>query len=140
MTDAGVETEVVGIDFVALPTRDLARAMDFYENVLGLRRWSLWQQPGKPAMGAEYEAGPITLALMDCAQFGIDFQPHKLPVAQPVQIVASSLPVAGAGKQTVMNICQGGVIDAMRAGALGGDDLRIPRFLIDCIQFNGAAA
>jgi len=81
MADEGVETEVVGIDFVALPTRDLARAMDFYENVLGLRRFSVWQQHGQPAMGAEYEAGPVTLALMDCERFGIDFQPHKLPVA-----------------------------------------------------------
>ena len=35
---------VTGVDFVSVPTRDLGVAMDFYGNVLGLPRSSLYQR------------------------------------------------------------------------------------------------
>ncbi len=80
---------VTGVDFVSLPTRDLDAAMAFYGDVLGLERSSLWQRPGQPAIGAEYETGTVTLALMVVAALGIDLQPHRVPVALRVDDVAA---------------------------------------------------
>jgi catechol 2,3-dioxygenase-like lactoylglutathione lyase family enzyme len=33
---------VTGVDFVCVPTQDIAAAMDFYENVLGLEPSKRW--------------------------------------------------------------------------------------------------
>jgi predicted enzyme related to lactoylglutathione lyase len=81
---------VTGVDFVSLPTKDLPAAMEFYENVLGLPRSSLWQRPGQDPVGAEYETGTVTLALMACDELGMSFQPHKVPVALRVDDVAAA--------------------------------------------------
>jgi predicted enzyme related to lactoylglutathione lyase len=78
---------VTGVDFVSVPTRDLARARDFYENVLGLEASSVWQGPGRDPVGAEFETGTVTLALMDCDALGVPFQPHKVPIALQVRDV-----------------------------------------------------
>ena len=78
---------VTGVDFVSIPTQDLAAAMDFYGETLGLRRSALWQRSGADPIGAEYETGTVTLALLACDAFGIPFQPHKVPVALRVDDV-----------------------------------------------------
>jgi catechol 2,3-dioxygenase-like lactoylglutathione lyase family enzyme len=80
---------VTGVDFVSLPTQDLATAMDFYENVLGLPRSSVWQRPGQEPVGAEFETGTVTIALIACEPLGLPFQPHKVPVALRVDDVAA---------------------------------------------------
>ncbi len=81
---------VTGVDFVSLPTADLERAMDFYGNVLGLPRSSVWQRPGTEAMGAEFETGTVTVALIACEPLGIPFQPSKVPLALHVDEVAGA--------------------------------------------------
>ena len=81
---------VTGVDFVSVPTRDLAAAIDFYENVLGLPRSSVWQRPGHDPVGAEFETGTVTLALVACEQLGVAFQPHKVPIALHVDDVAAA--------------------------------------------------
>lgn len=81
---------VTGVDFVSLPSTDLPRSMAFYEDVLGLTRSSLWQRPGHEPVGAEYETGTVTLALVACADLGIEFQAHKVPVALRVEDVAAT--------------------------------------------------
>jgi catechol 2,3-dioxygenase-like lactoylglutathione lyase family enzyme len=81
---------VTGVDFVSVPTRDLAAAIDFYENVLGLPRSSVWQRPGHDPVGAEFETGTVTLALVACEQLGVAFQPHKVPIALRVDDVAAA--------------------------------------------------
>ena len=58
---------VTGVDFVSVPTRDLDAAREFYGEVLGLRSSSVWQRPGQEAVGAEFETGTVTLALLNCA-------------------------------------------------------------------------
>ena len=83
-TKAGI---VTGVDFVCIPTTDLARAMDFYENVLGLERSSVWQRPGQEALGAEFETGNLTLALVAGEKIGIPFQPSTVPIALHVDDV-----------------------------------------------------
>ncbi len=81
---------VTGVDFVSVPTMDLARAMAFYADVLGLERSSLWQRPGHDPIGAEFETGTVTIAIMLCAAFGITFQPHRVPIALRVDDVAAA--------------------------------------------------
>jgi predicted enzyme related to lactoylglutathione lyase len=50
----------------------------------------VWQRPGKDPVGAEYETGTVTVALMACDELGIPFQPHKVPVALRVDDVAAA--------------------------------------------------
>jgi predicted enzyme related to lactoylglutathione lyase len=83
-------TLVTGVDFVSVPTTDLARAMEFYGEVLGLPRSSLWQRPGHEPVGAEFETGTVTLALMACEPLGIEFEPNKVPIALRVDDVAAA--------------------------------------------------
>ena len=81
---------VTGVDFVSLPARDLDAAMEFYGAVLGLPRSSVWQQPGKPAVGAEFEAGDVTVALVASEALGIEFQANKVPLALHVEDVEAA--------------------------------------------------
>jgi predicted enzyme related to lactoylglutathione lyase len=80
-------TLVTGVDFVSVPTRDLGTAMDFYGNVLGLPRSTVWQRPGHEPVGAEYETGTVTIALLACEQLGIEFRPNAVPIALRVEDV-----------------------------------------------------
>jgi predicted enzyme related to lactoylglutathione lyase len=78
---------VTGVDFVSLPTRNLEAAMDFYGTVLGLPRSTVWQRPGMDPVGAEFEPGTVTIALIVSERLGIPFQPNKVPVALHVEDV-----------------------------------------------------
>lgn len=78
---------VRGVDFVLLPTRDLDRAADFYAGQLGLERGKLWQRGESPAMGAEFEAPGLTIAIAAPEAIGREFQPHSQPIALRVDDV-----------------------------------------------------
>ncbi len=81
---------VTGVDFVSVPTKGLTAAMDFYDDVLGLPRSSLWQRPGQEPVGAEFETGTVTVALIACERLGIAFQPNKVPIALRVDDVEAA--------------------------------------------------
>jgi catechol 2,3-dioxygenase-like lactoylglutathione lyase family enzyme len=81
---------VTGVDFVSVPTRDLPAAREFYGDVLGLKPSKLWQGPGQEPLGAEFETGTVTIALIACEQVGIDFQPNKVPIAFQVDDVEAA--------------------------------------------------
>jgi predicted enzyme related to lactoylglutathione lyase len=81
---------VTGVDFVSLPTGDLETAMDFYGNVLGLTRSSVWQRPGMDPVGAEFETGTVTVALIASERLGISFRPNTVPIALHVDDVAAA--------------------------------------------------
>jgi predicted enzyme related to lactoylglutathione lyase len=81
---------VTGVDFVSVPTKDLTAAMDFYENVLGLPRSSVWQRSGEEPVGAEFETGTVTIALIATERLGIEFQPNKVPIALRVEDVEAA--------------------------------------------------
>jgi predicted enzyme related to lactoylglutathione lyase len=86
-----VETSIVtGVDFVCVPTRDIAAAMDFYSDVLGIERSKLWQRDGEEPMGAEFEPGDVTIALLAVDKVGIEFQANKVPLALHVDDVEAS--------------------------------------------------
>jgi predicted enzyme related to lactoylglutathione lyase len=81
---------VTGVDFVSVPTSDLTVAMDFYGNVLGLTRSSVWQRPGEEPVGAEFETGNLTISLIACERLGIAFQPTKVPIALHVEDIEAA--------------------------------------------------
>ena len=85
------ETAIVtGVDFVSVPTQKLAAAMDFYENVLGLQRSKMWQRSGEEPLGAQFETGTVTIALIATERLGIEFQPNKVPIALRVEDVEAA--------------------------------------------------
>jgi catechol 2,3-dioxygenase-like lactoylglutathione lyase family enzyme len=83
-------TIVTGVDFVSVPCSDLPAAREFYENVLGLEASSVWQRPGHEAVGAEFETGTVTLALLNCPGLGIPFSANPAPIAFQVDDVAAA--------------------------------------------------
>ena len=78
---------VTGVDFVTLPTADIDAGRAFYREVLGLEESSVWQRPGEPALGAEFETGTVTIALIAAARLGIEPTPNKVPLAFQVDDV-----------------------------------------------------
>jgi catechol 2,3-dioxygenase-like lactoylglutathione lyase family enzyme len=99
---------VTGVDFVSMPTKNMAAARDFYGNVLGLEASKLWQGPGEDPVGAEFETGTVTIALIDCDRLGIPFQPTKAPIALQVEDV----PAAKAELESRGVSFQGDIIDS----------------------------
>jgi catechol 2,3-dioxygenase-like lactoylglutathione lyase family enzyme len=81
---------VTGVDFVSIPSNDIESARAFYEQVLGLEASSVWQRPGEAAVGAEFETGTVTLALINCPGLGLPFSPNAVPVALQVADVAAA--------------------------------------------------
>jgi catechol 2,3-dioxygenase-like lactoylglutathione lyase family enzyme len=77
---------VTGVDFVIVPTQDIDRAVDFYENVLGLERSKQWGD--MPAH--EFETGNLTIAVVDLSAFGQEVGPHKAPLAFQVDDVPAA--------------------------------------------------
>lgn len=99
--------EVTRVDFVALPTENAERAADFYGDVLGLERSKQWGN--MPAY--EFEAGQLTIAVMQVDAFGLDFTPNAAPVALHVEDVAAARAaleakgVAFAGETIDSGVC-----------------------------------
>jgi len=81
---------VTGVDYVGIPSNDIETARAFYETVLGLEASSVWQRPGEEAVGAEFETGTVTIALINCPGLGIPFSPNPAPLALHVDDVAAA--------------------------------------------------
>ena len=78
--------DITGVDFVALQTRDHAQAAKFYGETLGLPFVKTW---GKmPA--SEYQAGNLTLAVMQSDAFGLEFAPSTSMIALQVDDVQAT--------------------------------------------------
>ena len=69
-------TFITGVDFVAVPAEDFEASVHFYGTVLGLPSVKRWGE----MPGAEFQAGNLTLAIMEPTAFGQEFRPHGLPV------------------------------------------------------------
>ena len=77
---------VTGVDFVALQVADHDRAAKFYGETLGLPFVKQWGN--MPA--SEYQAGNLTLAVMQSDAFGLEFRPGSTLVALQVDDVAAT--------------------------------------------------
>ena len=81
---------VTGVDYVGIPSNDIETARAFYETVLGLEASSVWQRPGEEAVGAEFETGTVTIALINCPGLGIPFTTSPPPVPSSSHAASSS--------------------------------------------------
>jgi catechol 2,3-dioxygenase-like lactoylglutathione lyase family enzyme len=77
---------VTGVDFVAVPTADYEAAAAFYGDVLGLQFVKRWGQ--MPA--GEFQAGNLTIAVMQSDAFGQEFRSSNAPIALQVDDVAAA--------------------------------------------------
>jgi predicted enzyme related to lactoylglutathione lyase len=107
MTDGPVSAALVtGVDFVAVPARDFDASVDFYGTVLGLpfvKRWG--EMPG-----VEFQAGNLTIAVMEPTAFGQEFCSHSLPIALQVSDVpAARRQLEAQGVQFVTDLIDSGV-------------------------------
>ena len=84
MTASKIEIEAV--DFVTIPVDDFEAAVEFYGEVLGL---PLVERYGQ-APGAEFQAGNLTLAVMDPSAFGQELRPNAMPIALRVDDVEAA--------------------------------------------------
>jgi catechol 2,3-dioxygenase-like lactoylglutathione lyase family enzyme len=77
---------VTGVDFVAVATADYEASATFYGEVLGLPFVKRW---GKMPAG-EFQAGNLTLAVMQSDAFGQEFRSGNTPIALQVDDVAAA--------------------------------------------------
>ena len=77
---------VTGVDFVAIPTQDYEKAAAFYGETLGLPFRKRW---GKMPAG-EFQAGDVTIALMQMDAFGQEFRRNGGPLALPARTWVAS--------------------------------------------------
>jgi catechol 2,3-dioxygenase-like lactoylglutathione lyase family enzyme len=64
-----------GVDFISFPTQDWEAARAFYSETLGLPFGKQW---GNMPAG-EFETGTVTIAIMQCDAFGIEFSRNTMP-------------------------------------------------------------
>ena len=77
------DLKITGVDFVAIPTDDFDKAVEFYGETLGLPCTARYGN----MPGAEFQAGDLTLAVMESTAFGQEFRPHSMPIALQVEDV-----------------------------------------------------
>jgi len=77
---------VRGVDFVGCPTRDLAAAVAFYGETLGLPR-SVYNEERNYS---EFETGNLTLSIFNPEKMGLEHHVNPNPVALHVDDVADS--------------------------------------------------
>ena len=99
---------ITGVDFVSIPATNLEESRDFYANVLGLEVGKTWGQENP--LGAEFETGTVTLALMDVARLGIEFSPNSVPIEFQVDDVpAAREQLEAKGVKFVSDLIDSGV-------------------------------
>ena len=97
--------QVEQVDFVAVPTRDVERAVAFYRDVLGL--------PASEFSGGEVETPNVTLSFWNPERDGEEFVPNAAGLAFRVPDVAAAVDeVRAAGAEVVgiedTGVCQMG--------------------------------
>jgi catechol 2,3-dioxygenase-like lactoylglutathione lyase family enzyme len=97
---------ITGVDFVCVPTEDFERASRFYGETLGLPYVKRWGD--RPA--AEYQAGNLTIAVMEPAAFGQEFRRNGGPLAfQTDDVEAMRDTLQAAGVTFVTDVFDSGV-------------------------------
>jgi catechol 2,3-dioxygenase-like lactoylglutathione lyase family enzyme len=97
-------SRITGVDFVSIATRDFEAALDFYGNVLGLPHTVTYGR----SPGAEFQAGNLTLQILESEAFGMTYQTDNHPIAFQVDDVAA----ARAELEARGVVFEGGTIDS----------------------------
>jgi predicted enzyme related to lactoylglutathione lyase len=79
-------TAITGVDFATVFVKDYPAAVEFYGQTLGLEHSADY---GK-IPGGEFEAGNLTLQVMDAASIGREFEASTHPIAFHVEDVAAT--------------------------------------------------
>jgi len=87
------------VDFVSVPTRDVARAVGFYRDVLGL----------EPGADGEIETPNVTLSFWDPAGDGEPFTPNVAGMAFRVEDVEAACAELEQAGGTLVGIVDSGV-------------------------------
>jgi predicted enzyme related to lactoylglutathione lyase len=122
---ADVETErVINVqrtDFVAVPTRDRRRAVDFYEHTLGLMR-----NPNSTDTWIEFETGNLTLSIVVPEEVGIEFAPLpfgtimlRVPDVAAAKAKLQAVGVEFLGETWDSGVCHGAVFLDPDGNSLG---------------------
>jgi predicted enzyme related to lactoylglutathione lyase len=77
---------IAGVDFVAVSTHDLARAVEFYGETLGLERSVYLEERNY----AEFETGNLTLSVIDAQKMGMEHSVRGHEIALHVDDVAAA--------------------------------------------------
>jgi catechol 2,3-dioxygenase-like lactoylglutathione lyase family enzyme len=77
---------ITGVDFVAVPTRDIERATEFYSDTLGLRCSVNYADRGF----AEFETGNLTISVIAPEKMGLEFAVNPNHIALHVDDVAAA--------------------------------------------------
>jgi catechol 2,3-dioxygenase-like lactoylglutathione lyase family enzyme len=93
--------QVECVDFVAIPTRDISRAVAWYHDALGL--------PVSEYTGGEVETPNVTLSFWDPEADGEDFVPNAAGVALRVGDVQAAVEEARRAGAEVLGIEDTGV-------------------------------
>ena len=98
---------ITGVDFVTIPATDFEASVRFYGETLGLPKVKQWGS----MPGMEFQAGNLTLAIMDPTAFGLPAAtPHGLPVAFQVDDVpAARAELEAKGVEFVSDLIDSGV-------------------------------
>jgi catechol 2,3-dioxygenase-like lactoylglutathione lyase family enzyme len=101
------------VDFIAVPTRDRARAERFYAGTLGLEK-----NPNSTDSWVEFETGNVTLALVTPEEMGIPFDPLPFGAVAirvaDVEAAKTSLVQAGVefrGETWDSGVCNGAAFE-----------------------------
>ena len=90
-------TDITGVDFVAIMTKDHDAAVKFYGETLGLPFVKQWGN----MPGSEFQAGNLTLAVMQPDAFGFEWSPSSTMIALQVDDVAATRAAARGGRRGV---------------------------------------
>jgi predicted enzyme related to lactoylglutathione lyase len=77
---------ITRVDFVAVPTRDLPKAVEFYGHTLGLERSVYLEERNY----AEFETGNLTISVIDAEKMGLEHVPARSGIALHVEDVANA--------------------------------------------------
>ena len=94
MSTSATQPLITGVDFVGIPTRDLERAVAFYGETLGLPMTV--HRPDRNF--AEFQAGNLTLNIMNATAMGLEHHPLLSALALHVEDMdAARATLAGRG-------------------------------------------
>jgi predicted enzyme related to lactoylglutathione lyase len=105
---AATNQVITAVDFVGIPTRDLARAVIFYGETLGLHRSVYMPERNF----AEFETGNLTLNIMNAEKMGLEHNALRNALALHVDDVAAARSrlegrgVTFAGETFDTGVCQ----------------------------------
>ncbi len=114
---------IKGVDFVAIPTRDLASAVSFYGQTLGLPRSVYMPERNY----AEFETGNLTLSIVDAEAMGLEHRCQQTVALHVEDVQAARRALEEKGVQFKAETIDTGVCHMAIFSDPDGNDLMLHR-------------